>query len=89
MLEALELGGGGYKALARHAVASLLNASNPEVDANFTEADVIALVQQAFDTEDFEDIKDMFADANEQGCTVDTSRDGNRVDRLNGRTRKF
>ncbi len=37
--------GGGVNALARHAVAALLNASSPDVDSDFTVAQVIAIVQ--------------------------------------------
>ena len=49
LIEALESGGGGQNALARHAVAALLNAANPDVDFEFTTAEVIALdARQAF-----------------------------------------
>lgn len=70
LLEALDLGGGGYKALARHAVAALLNASNPDVDAAFTAAEVVALVQDAFASGEYEAAKDILAAANEQGCPI-------------------
>ncbi len=55
MLQALEATGGGVNALARHAVAALLNASNPDVDSDFTVAQVIALVQEAIESGDFEE----------------------------------
>ena len=55
LLEALQSGGGGINALARHAVAALLNASSPGVDSDFTTAQVIALVQDAVASGDFED----------------------------------
>ena len=38
LLDALNSGGGGINALMRHAVAALLNASNPDVDSDFTVA---------------------------------------------------
>ena len=47
LLQALQAGGGGQNALARHAVAALLNASNPDVSSDFTTAEVIAIVQEA------------------------------------------
>jgi uncharacterized repeat protein (TIGR01451 family) len=70
LLEALNAGGGGINALMRHAVAALLNASNPDVDSDFTVAEVIALVQEAIATGDYERIKDILAAANEQGCPL-------------------
>ena len=70
LLDALNSGGGGINALMRHAVAALLNASNPDVDFDFTVAEVIALVQEAIETGDIERIKDILAAANEQGCPL-------------------
>lgn len=68
--QAAKLGGGGEYALARHAVAALLNSTDPDVDYSFTTAQVIDLVQDAYATGDFEDAKDMLADANEEGCPL-------------------
>ena len=70
LLEALNATGGGVNALARHAVAALLNASNPDVDSDFTVAEVIALVQEAFESGDFETAQRLLAAANEQGCPL-------------------
>jgi uncharacterized repeat protein (TIGR01451 family) len=70
LLEALNATGGEVNALARHAVAALLNASNPDVEFDFTPQEVIDLVQEAFETGDFERIKDILAEANEQGCPL-------------------
>lgn len=70
LLEALGQGGGGEKALGRHAVAALLNAANPDVNYLYTEADVIAMVQQAYATGDFEGVKNLFAAQNEMGCPL-------------------
>jgi hypothetical protein len=81
LLEALQQGGGGYKALGRHAVAALLNASNPDVDSDFSEAEVIALVQEAFESGDFEEIKNMLEAANEQGCPIGQREKEDRLER--------
>jgi hypothetical protein len=70
LLDALNATGGGVNALARHAVAALLNASNPDVSFDLTPEEVIALVQEAFATGDFERIKDILAAFNEQGCPL-------------------
>ena len=70
LLQALQAQGGGINALARHAVAALLNAASPDVDSDFTVAEVIALVQEAITTGDFERIKNILAAANEQGCPL-------------------
>jgi hypothetical protein len=66
--EALNLGGGGFKALARHGVAALLNAASG-IDFGLTEAGVIAAVVDAIEGEEgVEATKDMLAALNEQGC---------------------
>lgn len=44
LLQAIQSGGGGELSLARHAVAALLNARDPEVNSIFSEAGVKALV---------------------------------------------
>lgn len=82
----MEQGGGGYKALGRHAVAALLNSSNPDVDPAFDAAAVIALVQDAYASGEFEAAKDLLAAANEQGCPIgkQTERNGGKPDRQNG-----
>jgi hypothetical protein len=82
LLDALQLGGGGYKALARHAVAALLNASNPDVDAAFDVAAVIAAVQEAFESGEFESIKNTLEAANEQGCPIGKRSDKGKPDRI-------
>jgi hypothetical protein len=70
LLEVLRQGGGGEKALGRHAVAALLNTANDDVSYAFTTDGVIDLVQQAYATNSFENIKDQLADENEQGCPL-------------------
>jgi len=71
LLGALEQGGGGEKALGRHAVAALLNAANPEVGYYYTESDIIGMVQDAYQTGDFEWAKDQLEYQNELGCPLD------------------
>jgi hypothetical protein len=68
--QAVRLRGGGENALARHAVAALLNSTNPDVDYAFTTAQVIDVVQDAYTTGNFEEAKDMLADENEEGCPL-------------------
>jgi hypothetical protein len=48
--DALGLGGGGQNALARHAVAALLNAASPEVAYPISESNVVSIVQTAYAT---------------------------------------
>ena len=71
LLDAVWLGGGGEEALARHAVAALLNSSNPSVSYMYSTADVISMVQQAYATGNFETIKNLFEAQNEIFCPLD------------------
>ena len=69
LLDALNSGGGGINALARHAVAAPLNASSPDVDSDFTTAEVIALVQDAVPGGlTIEQAKNLLAAVNEKGA---------------------
>ena len=71
LLQALQANGGGINALARHAVAALLNASNPDVSYAFTVDEVIEMAQAAIDSvELLEATKDLFENANEAGCPL-------------------
>ena len=70
LLDAVWLGGGGEFALARHAVAALLNAAHPDVDYQFTVAEIIAGVQNAYATGDFEPFKSQLDYANNAGCPL-------------------
>lgn len=70
LLDALNQGGGHEKALGRHAVAALLNASSPDVSYAYSAAEVIALVQSAVASGDYETAKDLLASENEQGCPL-------------------
>jgi len=69
LAEAAGANGGGANALARHAVAALLNASS-SVDYLYSTADVINMVQAAFASGDYEGTKDLFAAQNELGCPL-------------------
>lgn len=68
--QAVEFNGGGEYALARHAVAALLDSTHPRVDYPFTRDEVIAVVRWAYQTGDFETAKTQLAAANEQGCPL-------------------
>jgi hypothetical protein len=70
LLDGVSAKGGGEKAFARHAVAALLNASSPDVDYGLSSGDVIALVQDAYATGDFETAKDLLEEQNEAGCPL-------------------
>ena len=69
LLQAAGLNGGGKSALARHAVASLLNAATGF--SGFTPAQVIAAVQAAYSNASLiETNKNLFAAYNEQRCPL-------------------
>src|SRR5262245_39172153 len=53
LLDALQLGGGGLKALMRHATEALLNASNPNVSSTYDESRGIARFQMAYGYDDY------------------------------------
>ena len=67
LLDALNTGGGGENALARHATAALLNAASEGVNYLYTEAEVIAIVQDAYLTGDFKTAKNLLEAQNELG----------------------
>lgn len=70
LLQALNLGGGGLNALARQAVAAILNAAHPNINYPFTVSQIISMFQSAFDSGNYEPTKDQFDDANNQGCPL-------------------
>ena len=70
LLTALNTGGGGKNALARHAVAALLNSVHSGVDYGLSSAEVISLVQSAFASGDFESAKNRLAGLNEADCVL-------------------
>ncbi|HEX6693817.1 MAG TPA: hypothetical protein VF035_03840 [Longimicrobiales bacterium] len=69
LLDAASANGGGANALARHAVAALLNATS-SVQYGADAASVIAAVQAAFASGDYETQKNIFAGWNERGCPL-------------------
>ena len=73
LLGALQQGGGGEKALGRHAVAALLNSTNSNVSFAFTTDEVIQIVQDAYASGDFQWAKNQLAAENEQGCPLNNS----------------
>lgn len=62
LAEAIWMGGGGLKKIARHGTAALLSAAHPDVDYPITVAEVIAAVQAG-------DV-DMLVTYNELGCDI-------------------
>lgn len=70
LLEVLKQGGGGEKALGRHAVAALLNSATGGVSYEYSTVEVIALVQQAYNTGQFNPIKGLLETQNEMGCPL-------------------
>lgn len=68
--DAVTLGGGGERALARHAVAAILNASHPDFTFAYTVGDIITGVQHAYATGQFEPFKDLLDRANNTGCPL-------------------
>ncbi|MGI0050065.1 MAG: hypothetical protein ACREAW_11035, partial [Nitrososphaera sp.] len=74
LLQALNAEGGGINALARHAVAALLNSAQPDVEYPMTTAEVIDAVQDAVNSGNknlIESTKSELAANNELGCGVD------------------
>ena len=65
LLQALWANGGGINALARHAVAALLNASSPDVAYAYTVGQIIDMVQAAIDSGDYGPTKDMLEEEND------------------------
>jgi len=73
LLQAVVALGGGTNALARHAVAALLNAAHPDVNSYYSVAEVIQLVQDALDGTGpygIDGTKDLLEMANELGCPL-------------------
>lgn len=76
LLQALKAPGGGVNALARQAVAALLNAQSEAVDYGLTSGDVILMFQAAFDDGSkaaIEAQKDTFETLNELTCPFDSA----------------
>lgn len=74
LFQALNAQGGGINALARHAVAALLNAQSPDVDYAMTAGEVVTAVHNAIEGGDgavIEDLKNDLDDYNNAGCSID------------------
>ena len=71
LLQALQAKGGGESALARHAVAALLNATNPDVSYPRTEVQIKTMVCNALSGGDIEGTKNTLAGWNEEFCPLD------------------
>ena len=71
LLEAVNLRGGQFNSLVRHATAALLNAAHPDVDYPYSEGDIIAMVQEAYSSGEWEMPKNDLEEANELGCDCD------------------
>jgi hypothetical protein len=70
LLDALWLGGGGERALARHAVAALLNAARTDFTFPYAESELVAGVQAAWASGEYETFKDALDRANNTGCPL-------------------
>ena len=71
LIQALQAKGGKVNALARQAVAALLNAQSPDVEYPMEVGMIISLVNEALTTgENIEELKDMLELANEMGCPL-------------------
>ena len=73
LIQALQAKGGKVNALARQAVAALLNAESPDVDYALTPGEVVILFQAAFNSSDpsaIETQKDNFETLNELVCPL-------------------
>lgn len=73
LLEALQLGGGNFNALARHAAAAYLNAKSKSVKYSFTTLELKDWVISAFKNGNAETIKNKLEQANEAGCPLGRS----------------
>jgi len=74
LLEALDANGGGINALARHAVAALLNIANPDIGYGIgSTAALITMVHDAIisgDEAQIEALHMLLAEYNEAGCPI-------------------
>jgi hypothetical protein len=73
LVDALNLGGGGIYALARHAVAALLGSAHSAVDYGMTATEVIQKTKAAYvsgDATQIESTKNGFEALNEKGCPL-------------------
>lgn len=71
LLDALNANGGGVNALARHAVAALLNAAHSLIEYPMSEGEIITAVEAALDGGDVEGLKNELDAQNNLGCSID------------------
>lgn len=71
-MEALNLGGVDFNALARHAASAYLNATDADVDYSISKNDIVVGVIYAFKT-GHASFKDELEEANEKGCPLSRS----------------
>jgi hypothetical protein len=72
LADALRMGGGSMRALARQAVAALLNASSPDIDYELTSAEVITLTAAALksNARSVAHLKDRLERLNSRSCRL-------------------
>ena len=68
LLEAVNLKGGRWNALNRHAAAAILSVAHCCVDYPYSGDDVIAIVQNAYASGQWKPAKSALSEANELGC---------------------
>ena len=72
LLEVLQQGGGGLRALGRHTVAALLSAASANVDYDLSVGEVIGLFNDAFpgSKPEYNILQNTFEELNELGCPL-------------------
>lgn len=70
LLQVVQQGGGGLKALGRHTVAALLNTASAGVDYDLTTQGVLDAFNAVYPGGDYEGQKNIFAGYNELGCPL-------------------
>ena len=72
LLEVLEQGGGGLKALGRHTVAALLNTSSPNTNYDLSASEVISSFNEVYpgSKKEYNQQKNILEAFNEQGCPL-------------------
>lgn len=73
LLDVLNQGGGGLKALGRHTVAALLNSVSPDVSYDVTESQVILMFNDEYPCGNYTGLKNSLSYFNELGCPLGRS----------------
>jgi hypothetical protein len=72
LMKVLRTGGGGDRALGRHAVAALLNVAHPGIDYPMSHDELVAAVQDAYGRRPQNEwLKDMLDEFNNLGADLD------------------